>query len=112
MRMGPDDGPTAAEFLARRRRGDARRHCSSANGERRFGRAIARSILAASPTSTAELAAAVERAVPAAARRHGHVAARTFQALRIAVNEELDELATGARRRAVDLPRRQVGASS
>ena len=33
--------------------------------------------------------------MPAASRRHGHVAVRTFQALRIAVNEELDELATG-----------------
>jgi len=92
MRMGNDDGPTAAEFL---RDVDEAQLTALlvANGERRFGRSIARSILATSPTSTAELAAAVERAVPAAARRHGHVASRTFQALRIAVNEELDELA-------------------
>ena len=93
MRMGPDDGPTAAEFL-RDVDEDALAALLVANGERRFGRGIAKSILSSSPTSTAELAAAVERAVPAAARRRGHVASRTFQALRIAVNEELDELAT------------------
>jgi 16S rRNA (cytosine1402-N4)-methyltransferase len=94
MRMGPGDGPTAAEFLE---------HTDEAtlagllaeHGERRFARPIARSILAARPSSTAELASAVERAVPAAARRRGHVASRTFQALRVAVNEELDELAHG-----------------
>jgi 16S rRNA (cytosine1402-N4)-methyltransferase len=93
MRMGPDDGPTAAEFL-RDVDEDTLTSLLVANGERRFGRGIAKSILSSAPTSTAELAAAVERAVPAAARRHGHVASRTFQALRIAVNEELDELAT------------------
>ncbi|HLK45840.1 MAG TPA: 16S rRNA (cytosine(1402)-N(4))-methyltransferase RsmH [Acidimicrobiales bacterium] len=92
MRMGPDDTETAAEYLARV---DEATLASLlvANGEGRFGRSIARSILAASPTSTAELAAAVERAVPAASRRHGHVASRTFQALRVAVNRELEELA-------------------
>jgi 16S rRNA (cytosine1402-N4)-methyltransferase len=92
--MGPDDGPTAAEFL---QQVDEQTLASllAASGERRFARQIARSILAARPTNTAELAAAVERAVPAALRRHGHVASRTFQALRIAVNEELEELATG-----------------
>jgi 16S rRNA (cytosine1402-N4)-methyltransferase len=92
MRMG-DEGPTAAEYLAHVDE-DELTALLVANGERRYGRAIARSILGASPTNTAELAAAVDRAVPAATRRHGHVASRTFQALRIAVNEELDELAT------------------
>jgi 16S rRNA (cytosine1402-N4)-methyltransferase len=94
MRMGTDDGPTAAEYLADV---DEATFMSllAANGERRFARSIARSVLGAKPTSTAELAAAVERAVPAAARRHGHVASRTFQALRIAVNDELEELASG-----------------
>jgi len=94
MRMGTDDGPTAAEYLADV---DEATFMSllAANGERRFARSIARSVLGAKPTSTAELAAAVERAVPAGARRHGHVASRTFQALRIAVNDELEELASG-----------------
>jgi 16S rRNA (cytosine1402-N4)-methyltransferase len=94
MRMGPDDGPTAAEYL-RDVDEDTLTQLLADNGERRFARGIARSILSSHPSSTAELAAAVERAVPAALRRHGHVAARTFQALRIAVNEELDELAHG-----------------
>ena len=92
MRMGPDDGPTAAEFLSHVDE-QSLAALLAANGERRFARQIARSILAAHPTSTAELSDAVERAVPAALRRHGHVAARTFQALRVAVNEELEELA-------------------
>jgi 16S rRNA (cytosine1402-N4)-methyltransferase len=96
MRMGADEGPTAAEFL-RRVDEDTLTELLVANGERRYGRMIARSILAAAPSSTAELAAAVERAVPAAARRRGHVASRTFQALRVAVNEELEELAAALR---------------
>ncbi|HEY5244696.1 MAG TPA: 16S rRNA (cytosine(1402)-N(4))-methyltransferase, partial [Acidimicrobiales bacterium] len=65
-----------------------------ANGEGRLAGRIARAIVAARPlTSTAELADVVSRAVPAAARRRGHPARRVFQAVRIAVNEELDELA-------------------
>jgi 16S rRNA (cytosine1402-N4)-methyltransferase len=94
MRMGQGDGPTAAEFLEHTDE-MALTELLAANGERRFARAIARSVLAAKPSSTAELASAVERAVPAAARRRGHVASRTFQALRVAVNEELDELGRG-----------------
>lgn len=92
MRMGNDDGQTAAELLETIDE-TALAQLLFENGERRFARSIARSILASKPTSTAELSTAVERAVPAAARRHGHVASRTFQALRIAVNEELEELA-------------------
>lgn len=93
MRLGTDEGTTAAELLATIDE-QSLIELLAANGERRFARSIARSILAARPTSTAELSTAVERAVPAALRRHGHVAARTFQALRIAVNEELEELST------------------
>jgi len=94
MRMGPDEGQTAAEFLEHVDEQTLTALLAD-NGERRFARSIARSILASHPTSTAELASAVERAVPFAARRHGHVASRTFQALRIAVNGELEELAHG-----------------
>ncbi len=66
----------------------------AAHGETRFGRRIARAIIAARPLArTDELAAIVESAVPAAARRRGHPARRVFQALRVAVNEELDLLA-------------------
>lgn len=62
--------------------------------DERFARRIARAICANRPiTTTAELASIVASAIPAPARRRGgHPAKRTFQALRIAVNEELDVL--------------------
>ena len=66
-------------------------------GEERYSRRIARAIVQARGTgnieSTGKLAAIVERAVPAS-YRHGriHCATRTFQALRIAVNQELEVL--------------------
>ena len=66
------------------------------NGEGRLAGRIARAIAAARPIgTTAELAHVVESAVPAAVRRRGHPASRVFQAIRIAVNEESDELAGG-----------------
>ena len=63
-------------------------------GEERFARRVAAAIVAARPvTGTRRLAELVRDAIPAAARRTGgHPAARTFQALRIAVNEELSAL--------------------
>jgi len=66
----------------------------AASGERRFARRIARRIVEARPiTTTGELAEVVRAAIPAATRRTGgHPARRTFQAIRLAVNEELDVL--------------------
>jgi 16S rRNA (cytosine1402-N4)-methyltransferase len=63
-------------------------------GDERFAGRIARAVVAARPvTSTVELAAIVRDAIPAAARRRGgHPAKRTFQAIRIEVNRELDIL--------------------
>jgi 16S rRNA (cytosine1402-N4)-methyltransferase len=59
-------------------------------GEERFARRIARQIVANRPLSTSDdLVAAVDAAIPAAARRKGHPAKRTFQAVRIEVNAEL-----------------------
>ncbi len=64
------------------------------SGEGRFARRIARAIADARPVMTTDsLAAIVARSVPAPARRRGHPARRVFQALRIAVNDELDQLA-------------------
>lgn len=63
-------------------------------GEERFARRIARAIVAARPLArTGELVAAIRSVVP----QTGSIdpATRTFQALRIAVNEELDELDRG-----------------
>jgi 16S rRNA (cytosine1402-N4)-methyltransferase len=94
MRMDPTRGETAAEFL-----GHVDQHqfvrLLRENGESRFAGSIAKSVLERQPQTTNELTEAVERAVPMAARRRGHVATRVFQALRIAVNAEEDELAHG-----------------
>lgn len=66
-------------------------------GEERYARSIARNICrtrAAAPLqTTGELADIVKNSVPAAVRRDGHPARKTFQAIRIAVNGELDQLA-------------------
>lgn len=60
------------------------------SGERRLARRIAEAVVAARPlSSTGQLAEVVARAVPAPARRRGHPARRVFQAVRIAVNDEL-----------------------
>lgn len=66
-------------------------------GEERFALRVAQAIdrarRAAPLNSTAQLAELVRTAIPAATRRHGgHPAKRTFQALRIEVNGELDSL--------------------
>lgn len=61
------------------------------HGDERFATRIARAIVAARPVeTTGELAALVRDAIPAPARRTGgHPAARSFQAIRIEVNDEL-----------------------
>jgi 16S rRNA (cytosine1402-N4)-methyltransferase len=66
-------------------------------GEERFARQIARAIMARRPLeTTAELAEVVRAAIPAPARRTGpHPARRTFQAIRIEVNAELEHLEGG-----------------
>ena len=63
-------------------------------GDERFASRIARAIVAARPvTTTVELSEIVRHAIPAATRRSGgHPAKRTFQAIRIEVNRELDVL--------------------
>lgn len=67
-----------------------------AYGEEPHARRIARALVEHRPfTTTTQLAAVVRAAIPAAARRRGaHPATRTFQALRIAVNGEIDALET------------------
>lgn len=72
-------------------------------GDERFARRIATAIVAARPIeSTNGLAAVVTAAIPAPARRTGgHPAKRTFQAIRIEVNGELDVL-PGALDKAID----------
>jgi 16S rRNA (cytosine1402-N4)-methyltransferase len=64
------------------------------HGDERFARRIARAIIEARPIeTTTRLAEVVTSAIPAPARRTGgHPAKRTFQAIRIEVNGELDVL--------------------
>jgi len=106
MRMDQSGGRTAAELIGRlpeRELADLIYHY----GEEHYSRRIARAIVASRKThplrTTFDLASAVSGAVPAV-YRHGriHCATRTFQALRIAVNQELDVIA-GAIRDAVDV---------
>ncbi len=92
MRMG-STGETAAELVAQLDALELERILRDF-GEEPFARRIARSIKAAPRMeATGDLVRAVEAAVPRARwPRHVHVATRTFQALRIAVNRELEEL--------------------
>ena len=94
MRMG-QSGPTAADFLNEADESEIARILRE-YGEEPRARAIARAIVANRPIErTGELAAIVRRAV---GYRHGQKsdpATRTFQAVRIHLNAELDELAHG-----------------
>ena len=96
MRMDPDSEITAAEILNTYDHGRLT-EVLRRFGEERFAARIAGFILEQRQrrpfTRTDELVEVVYRAIPAAARRTGgHPAKRTFQALRIAVNAELDSL--------------------
>lgn len=94
MRMS-QSGETAAELIARL---DERTLADIfyRYGEEKFSRPIARALVRERETApvltTLQLADIIREAVPAAARRDGHPARRVFQALRIAVNGELDRL--------------------
>ncbi|HEY1586928.1 MAG TPA: 16S rRNA (cytosine(1402)-N(4))-methyltransferase RsmH [Polyangia bacterium] len=94
MRMDPTGGETA-EALIRRIGVDELADILRRYGEERYAGRIARAIKEAvmdgSVTSTTELAALVARSVPTR-ERHKDPATRTFQALRIAVNDELGQL--------------------
>ncbi|MEZ5180422.1 MAG: 16S rRNA (cytosine(1402)-N(4))-methyltransferase RsmH [Acidimicrobiales bacterium] len=93
MRMDRSTGPSAAEVV-----NGLGEHDLAAllrrNADERFAARIARAIVAARPiATTTELTAVVVDAIPAPARRRGgHPAKRTFQAIRIHVNGELDVL--------------------
>ncbi|MFV0495219.1 16S rRNA (cytosine(1402)-N(4))-methyltransferase RsmH [Mycobacterium sp.] len=96
MRMDPASSTTAADIV--NTYGEAElAEILRRFGEERFARRIAARIVrrrARTPfTSTTELVELLYEAIPAPARRTGgHPAKRTFQALRIAVNDELESL--------------------
>ncbi len=89
MRLDPTAGVTAAELLNRLPEAELARVVHE-YGEEPHARRIARAIVGRRPLrTTGDLVAAVKRGVPRAAwSRHRHVATRTFQAIRMAVNDE------------------------
>jgi 16S rRNA (cytosine1402-N4)-methyltransferase len=89
MRLDPTRGETAAELLNRLPETELSRLLYE-YGEERHARRIARTIVRRRPLgTTGDLVAAVRAAVPRAAwPRRLHVATRTFQAVRMAVNDE------------------------
>jgi len=93
MRMDPSGALTAADLV----NGESERELANVfrrYGEERYARQIARAIVRRRPIeSTAELVDVIKSAIPAPARfGDGHPAKRVFQALRIAVNDELGAL--------------------
>jgi len=97
MRMDASAGPTAADVLNTYSAAELTRILRT-YGEERFADRIARRIVAERQErpfdTSARLVAVLDAAIPAAARASGgHPAKRTFQALRIEVNRELDALA-------------------
>ena len=102
MRMDRSGGRTAADLLAELSTEELA-DIIYKYGEERFSRRIARRITEEREqrpiTGTVQLADLVASAIPAAARRQEkqHPAKRTFQALRIAVNDELGVLERGLR---------------
>jgi 16S rRNA (cytosine1402-N4)-methyltransferase len=93
MRMDPDDAWSAADIVNGYSELELVRILRQ-HADERYASRIAGAIVAARPVeTTAELAAIVTNAIPAPARRRGgHPAKRTFQAIRIEVNRELEVL--------------------
>lgn len=94
MRMNPDAGVSAAQWLSEADEADISRVLKD-YGEERYARRIARAIVAAREekpiTRTAQLAAIVKEANPAW-EKGKHPATRAFQGIRIFINRELDDL--------------------
>lgn len=96
MRMDPDHGISAAEWVAKTPEAEIARVFKE-YGEERFAKRMARRLVMAREeeaiTRTVQLANILKEANPAW-ERHKHPATRTFQAIRISVNNELGDLET------------------
>ena len=92
MRMDTRSGPTAEQVVNEANERELA-DLIYEYGEERRSRRIARAIVRGRPvTSTGQLARIVAQAAPAMKQERIHPATRTFQALRIYVNRELDEI--------------------
>jgi 16S rRNA (cytosine1402-N4)-methyltransferase len=95
MRMGPDAMRTAHEIVNQSTADELSKLIRRFGEDPHAGR-IAAAIVAARPvTTTTQLAEVVAAAVPVRARQGGHPARRTFQAIRIAANDELAAISAG-----------------
>lgn len=97
MRMDPTRGPTALELLHETPvddLGDLIRSLGEERHARRIARRIKEALRASALHTTTDLATVIAECIPAAEQRKSriHPATRTFQALRIAVNGELEQL--------------------
>lgn len=94
MRMDPTQGISAAEWIANASEDELYRILKD-YGEERFARRVARAIVVHARqkpiTRTHELAEVIAAAIPVR-EKHKHPATRTFQAIRIQINEELTQL--------------------
>lgn len=94
MRMNPGQGASAAEWINSAKEQEISRVLRD-YGEERFARRIARSIVASRTeepiTTTLQLAELISKAVPKR-EKDKHPATRSFQAIRIFINNELEEL--------------------
>ncbi|MFV0512806.1 MAG: 16S rRNA (cytosine(1402)-N(4))-methyltransferase RsmH [Jhaorihella sp.] len=97
MRMS-QDGPSAADLVntaSEAELADILFHYGEERASRRIARAIARERAVAPIVTTLQLASIVEGCLPRARPGQSHPATRSFQALRIAVNDEYGELFLG-----------------
>ena len=95
MRMDQSTGERAGEWLNRAPQAEIA-HVIRTFGEERFAGRVAAAIVRARPLNgTRELADVVRQAVPARARGASDEATRTFQGIRIHVNQELAEVEVG-----------------
>lgn len=96
MRMDRDDEASAADFINDASEKELQRIFREF-GEEPAARAVARAVTRARATNdlvtTTDLAVVIDRVIPRTPRTHLHPATRVFQALRIAVNRELEHLA-------------------
>jgi len=98
MRMNPEHGRSAAQWLSEVSVGELKKVLRD-YGDERFAASIAKAIVARRENGrpilrTAELAAVVASAIPVRSRKDPlqHPATRTFQAIRIFINQELEEV--------------------
>jgi 16S rRNA (cytosine1402-N4)-methyltransferase len=97
MRMNPDSGISAAQWLATADMADIEVVLKTL-GEERYGKRIARAIVETREhtpiLTTKQLASLVDKASPSR-EKNKHPATRTFQAIRIYINNELEDLKAG-----------------